>query len=100
MRTRILVVLLFLAVLAFYIVTLQPSLAWGDGIRLQREVVTAESFILAEMVEPALSEVERVDFADDPLPFARLGVAAWDHPLYVMLGHTLLRALPAVYNLW
>ncbi len=100
MRTRIWAVLLFLAVLAFYIVTLQPSLAWGDGIRLQREVVTAESFILAEMVEPALSEAERVHFADDPLPFARLGVAAWDHPLYVMLGHTLLRALPAVYNLW
>ena len=86
--------------LAFYILTLQPSLAWGDGGRLQQEVVTAESFILAEIAGPALSEVEQVDFADDPLPFARLGVAAWDHPLYVMLGHTLLRALPAVYNLW
>jgi hypothetical protein len=100
MRTRTWAVLLFLAVLAFYTITLQPSLAWGDGIRLQREVVTAESFILAEMVEPTLSDAERVDFADDPLPFARLGVAAWDHPLYVMLGHSLLQALPGVYNLW
>lgn len=92
MRTRIWAILLFLAALAFYLFTLQPSLAWGDGIRLQREVITAESFILAEIVG--------VEFAPDPFPFARLGVAAWDHPLYVMLGHTLVRLLPAVYNLW
>ena len=89
MRTRISALLLFLVILAFYLITLQPSLAWGDGVRLQREVITAESFILAEIVD--------VDFAPDPLPFARLGVAAWDHPLYVMLGHLLVRALPMVH---
>lgn len=92
MRTRIWALLLFAAVLAFYIVTLQPSLAWGDGIRLQREVITAESFIQAEIVD--------VNFAPDPFPFARLGVAAWDHPLYVIGGHLLLRALPTVYDAW
>ena len=92
MRTRVWALLLFLAVLAFYVMTLQPSLAWGDGIRLQREVITAESFILSEIVD--------VQFAPDPLPFARLGVAAWDHPLYVILGHALVRALPTVYAPW
>ena len=92
MRRRGWAILLFLAVLAFFTITLQPSLAWGDGIRLQREVVTAESFLLAE--------IQDVVFADDPLPFARLGVAAWDHPLYVMLGHSLLQVLPGIYNLW
>lgn len=92
MRRRSWAVLLFLVVLAFYTITLQPSLAWGDGIRLQREVVTAESFILAE--------IQNVQFAEDPLPFSRLGVAAWDHPLYVMLGHSLLQAMPQIYNLW
>lgn len=92
MRTKGWALLLFLIVLGFYTLTLQPSLAWGDGIRLQREVVTAESFVLAE--------IEGVEFAADPLPFARLGVAAWDHPLYVMLGHSLLQALPGVYKLW
>ena len=92
MRTRIVPLLLFSLVLAFYTFTLQPSLAWGDGIRLQREVISAESFILAEMVE--------VPFAADPYPFARLGVAAWDHPLYVMIGHTLVRSLPGADPLW
>lgn len=92
MRSKFIAILLFSLALLFYLYTLQPSLAWGDGIRLQREVVTAESFILAEMVE--------VEFASDPYPFARLGVAAWDHPLYVMIGHTLVRALPEVDALW
>jgi hypothetical protein len=88
---RLVWVVLALA-LAFYIHTLQPSLAWGDGTRLQREAVTGESFILAEMVE--------ADFAPDPFPFARLGVAAWDHPLYVILAHTLVRAMPGIHDLW
>jgi hypothetical protein len=92
MHTRLWAFLLFLFVLAFYTLTLQPSLAWGDGIRLQREVITAESFLLAEIVD--------VTFAPDPLPFARLGVAAWDHPLYVMLGHLLVRTLPMVHAPW
>lgn len=92
MRTRIVPLLLFFLLLAFYAFTLQPSLAWGDGIRLQREVISAESFILAEMVE--------APFAPDPYPFARLGVAAWDHPLYVMIGHVLVRSLPSADPLW
>jgi hypothetical protein len=82
----------FLLSLTFYLITLQPSLAWGDGVRLQREVITAESFILAEMVD--------VDFAPDPYPFARLGVAAWDHPLYVMLGHTIVSNSAETQPLW
>ncbi len=83
---------LFVGTLALYLFTLQPGLTWGDGIRLQREVITAESFILAEIVD--------VTFAPDPFPFARLGVAAWDHPLYVMLGYGLIRLLPGLDPLW
>jgi hypothetical protein len=82
----------FVLALIFYLLTLQPSLSWGDGVRLQREAITSESFILAELVE--------VEFAPDPYPFARLGVAAWDHPLYVILGHTLVRLFPGVDALW
>jgi len=84
--------LVFLLALAFYTYTLQPSLAWGDGTRLQREAVTGESFILAEMVAPAITP--------DPYPFNRLGVAAWDHPLYVILAHTAVKLLPWVARLW
>jgi hypothetical protein len=84
--------LVFGLALAFYVYTLQPGLAWGDGTRLQREAVTGESFILAEMVA--------AEFAPDPWPFARLGVAAWDHPLYVMLAHSLVRLAPGVRALW
>ena len=92
MKTKFIAFLLFLAVLGFYLLTMQPSLAWGDGMRLQREVITAESFILAEIVD--------VEFPPDPFPFARLGVAAWDHPLYVMVGHGLVKGLPQLHNLW
>ena len=92
MKPRLLAPLLFLATLALYLYTLQPSLAWGDGIRLQHEAITAESFILDELVD--------VQFAPDPFPFARVGVAAWDHPLYIYLGHTLVRLLPALDPLW
>jgi hypothetical protein len=82
----------FLLSLVIYLITLQPSLAWGDGIRLQREAITGESFILAELTD--------VQFAHDPFPFAKLGVAAWDHPLWTMLGYGLVHALPFVHNLW
>lgn len=84
--------LLFLLTLSFYLLTMQPSLSWGDGIRLQREAITAESYIFAEMVE--------VTFAYDPFPFARLGVAAWDHPLYVVLGYSLTQLLTDWPTLW
>ena len=75
--------LIFVAALAFYVWTLQPSLSWGDGVRLQREAVTGESFVLTEMMGR--------EFAQDPFPFAKLGVAAWDHPLYVVLAHSLVQ---------
>jgi hypothetical protein len=83
---------MFALTLAFYVYSLQPSLTWGDGTRLQREAVSGESFILAEMVT--------ADFAPDPFPFARVGVAAWDHPLYVILTHSAVRLLPWVRPLW
>ncbi len=70
--------------LLFYFNSLQPTLSWGDGVRLQQEALTGESFILAELVEKEL--------AYDPYPFARLGIAAWDHPLYVVLGYGLVQA--------
>ncbi len=92
MKTKFVAFLLFLGVLGFYLLTMQPSLAWGDGMRLQREAITAESFILAEIVD--------VTFVPDPLPFARLGVAAWDHPLYVIVGHGLVQGLQQLHNLW
>jgi len=83
---------IFFLALAFYRYTLLPSLSWGDGTRLQREAISGESYILTEMVE--------VEFAYDPYPFARVGVAAWDHPLYIILGHTLVRAFPWIDSLW
>jgi hypothetical protein len=84
--------IILLLVFAFYSFTLQPSLSWGDGTRLQREAITGESFILAEMVN--------VEFAPDPLPLAKVGVAAWDHPLYIALGHALVQLFPSIDSLW
>lgn len=84
--------LIFLLALAFYFYTLQPSLAWGDGVKVQLETISGESFI--QSVLPG--EL----FADDPLPFAKVGVAAWDHPLYVMLGHSLVRLFPHLHTPW
>lgn len=69
-----------------------PSLAWGDGVKLQSEVISGESFVLAEMP----SEV----FTPDPFMFAKVGVAAWDHPLYIIAGHLLVRAFPLLDSLW
>lgn len=83
---------IFFLALAFYRYTLLPSLSWGDGARLQREAISGESYILTEMVD--------VEFAYDPYPFAKVGVAAWDHPLYIILGHTLVRAFPWIDSLW
>jgi len=36
----------------------------------------------------------------DSAPFAKVGVAAWDHPLYIILGHLLVKSLPSVDSLW
>jgi hypothetical protein len=77
--------LLFLAVLAFYAYTLAPSLAWADGARLQVDVTLGGSIYWF------FQEAGQVP--TDGGPFDRLGVAAWDHPLYVMLGQVFL-ALP------
>lgn len=78
--------LLAALVLSFYLLTLQPSLAWGDGARMQLEAYTGESFILGESA--------REGHQFDGYPFSKLGVAAWDHPLYVMLGRTATRLMP------
>ncbi|MGD8405060.1 MAG: DUF2723 domain-containing protein [Anaerolineales bacterium] len=69
-----------------------PSLAWGDGTKLQSEAISGESFVLAEM-PPS-------EFSPDPFIFSKVGVAAWDHPLYIMLGYTLVKILPFVDSLW
>lgn len=84
--------LLTALVLGFYIYTMQPSLSWGDGARLQLEAITGESFFLEELVGQGVSF--------DPYPFSKLGMAAWDHPVYVMLGYTLLRLFPALPQIW
>ena len=84
----------FVFALVFYLYTLTPGLTWGDGARLQHEAITGESFILA---------VDE-DFQPDSLPFPKLGIAAWDHPLWVVLAHGLPRlgaaTFPASNPLW
>lgn len=72
------VTLLVLA-FCFYVYTLSPSVSWADGARLQYEAIRGESFYMYVVGNPALEQ--------DPTPFARLGIAAWDHPLWVMITH-------------
>jgi len=84
--------LTFLVVLGFYFYTLQPSLAWGDGIKVQLETITGESFIQSALPDDL--------FSDDPFPFAKVGAAAWDHPLYVIIGHTLVQLAPSFHAPW
>jgi hypothetical protein len=76
----------------FYVYTLLPSLAWGDGVKLQSEAITGESFVIAEMTPD--------EFSPDTFIFSKVGVAAWDHPLYIVLGHLLVRAFPFIDSLW
>ena len=73
--------LISLPVLGFYVMTLAPSLVWADGGRLQTDAVTGSSLYWH------FDEVAAVP--TDGMPFNRLGVAAWDHPLWVVLGHGL-----------
>jgi hypothetical protein len=40
------------------------------------------------------------EYTPDPFIFARVGVAAWDHPLYIIAGHILVRAIPFLDSLW
>ena len=84
--------LIFVLTLLFYTFTLLPSMAWGDGIKLQSEVIAGGSFVLAEMTPE--------QFSPDPFLFSRVGVAAWDHPLYIVLGHSLVKSFPFVDSLW
>lgn len=84
--------LVFVLTAIFYIYTLAPSLAWGDGTKLQGDAIMGESFILAEMTAD--------EFNPDPYPLARVGVAAWDHPLYIILGHLVVKAFSFVDSLW
>jgi hypothetical protein len=84
--------LVFILTISFYVYTLLPSLAWGDGTKLQSEAVSGESFVLSEMPSN--------EFTPDPFIFSKVGVAAWDHPLYIMLGYTLVKAFPFVDSLW
>lgn len=84
--------LVFVLTTIFYNFTLLPSLAWGDGTKLQSEAIAGESFVLAEMTQE--------EFSPDPFIFSRVGVAAWDHPLYIILGHLLVKALPFIDSLW
>src|SRR5712691_2632172 len=71
--------------------TLSPSLNWGDGARLQLDISLGGSnyWFLPELINSPL----------DTKPFARLGVAPWDHPLYVLIGQAAL-AIPIRDPLW
>jgi hypothetical protein len=89
---KIVTLFVFFLALSLYVYTLLPSLAWGDGVKLQSEAIAGESFVLAEMPPDK--------FIPDPFPFSRVGVAAWDHPLYIVVGHLLVRALSFVDPLW
>ena len=84
--------MIFILTISFYIYTLAPSLAWGDGTKLQGDVIAGESFILAEM--------PKEQFNPDPYIFSKVGVAAWDHPLYIIFGHLVVNVFPFVDSLW
>ena len=89
---KVLTLVVFILTTIFYSYTLLPSLAWGDGTKLQSEAISGESFVLSEMSPD--------EFRPDPFIFSKVGVAAWDHPLYIMLGYTLVKALPLIDSLW
>jgi hypothetical protein len=91
-NNKFIALLVFLLTAIFYIFTLLPSLAWGDGTKLQSEAISGESFVLAEMTQE--------EFSPDPFIFSKVGVAAWDHPLYIIFGHLLVQALSFVDSLW
>lgn len=91
-KKNLTILLVFTLTTIFYLYTLSPSLAWGDGVKLQSDVILGESFILTEMTPG--------EFTPDSYIFSKVGVAAWDHPLYVMVGHTLVKAFPSVHSLW
>ncbi|HLO30241.1 MAG TPA: DUF2723 domain-containing protein [Anaerolineales bacterium] len=91
-KKQLTALLVFILTIGFYIYTLLPSLAWGDGTKLQSEAISGESFVLSEMTPQ--------EFSPDPFIFSKVGVAAWDHPLYIMLGYGLVKTFPFVDSLW
>ncbi|HSG42931.1 MAG TPA: DUF2723 domain-containing protein [Anaerolineales bacterium] len=92
MKIKLLALFIFVSTSIFYIYTLSPSLAWGDGTRLQGEAISGESLILSEMTPD--------EFSPDPFIFSKVGVTAWDHPLYIVIGHLLVKAFPFMDSLW
>ena len=91
-KPRLIAPAVFILAAVFYMITLLPSVAWGDGIKLQSEAITGESFVLSEMTDE--------EFSPDAFVFSKVGVAAWDHPLYIMLGYVLVRTFSFVDALW
>jgi hypothetical protein len=85
MRRSLAPFLLLAALSGFYLATLAPSLNWADGARMQLDVMFGGSTYWS------FDEARQV--ATDGLPFDRLGAAAWDHPVYVMLAQGFI-ALP------
>jgi transmembrane protein TMEM260 (protein O-mannosyltransferase) len=85
MRRYLPLFLLIVGVTGFYLTTLAPSLNWADGARMQLDAMfggsTYWSFDEARQVQT------------DGLPFDRLGAAAWDHPLYIIIAQAFI-ALP------
>ena len=82
---------LFALTLGWYWWTMTPSLAWADGARLQMDVMLGGSTYWF------FDELRSVP--TDGWPLDRLGVAAWDHPLYIMLGQ-IVRYLPFGEPAW
>ncbi len=91
-KEKLTALLIFVLAIGFYTYTLLPSLAWGDGTKLQSEAIAGESFVLAEMTPD--------EFSPDPFLFSKVGVAAWDHPLYIVLGYLVVKTFSFVDSLW
>jgi hypothetical protein len=89
--SRAAAVAVFAGALVFYVWTLSPSVGWGDAVRLQLDAALGGSTYWY------LEEVDRT--AGDGWPFQFLGVAAWDHPLYVFLVQAFV-ALPGPNLAW
>lgn len=84
--------MVFALTISFYIYTLLPSLAWGDGTKLQSEAISGESFVLAEMPSEK--------FTPDSFVYSKVGVAAWDHPLYIIAGNLFVKTFSFIDSLW
>ncbi len=47
-----------------------------------------------------LAEMTSDEFIPDPFIFSKVGIAAWDHPLYIIAGYLLVKTFPFVDSLW